>query len=202
MLALVAIATASLAFQQQQRTERQAAVRANGVVRATQAVLADAVDAETGVRGYAASTDPVLLQPYLAALTRLGTDVQTLSRSATAAGEQVQAAAIADTVTAEIAQLAGLRAAVLAGASGAALAPALAAGKVVMDRLRAQTTALANEPTRVVNRKRAEINRLEKVIATVQVIGLALGVLSGLIGIALFTSGISRRVRTAADNGK
>jgi signal transduction histidine kinase/ActR/RegA family two-component response regulator len=180
--------------------ERQAAVRANGVVRATQAVLADAVDAETSVRGYAASTDPVLLRPYLAALTRLGTDVQTLSRSATAAGEQVQAAAIADTVTAEIAQLAGLRAAVLAGASGAALAPALAAGKAVMDRLRAQTKALASEPTRVVNQKRAEINRLEKVIATVQVIGLVLGVLAGLVGIALFTSGISRRVRTAADN--
>jgi signal transduction histidine kinase/CheY-like chemotaxis protein len=200
LLALVAMAMTSLAFQRQERAERGAAVRANGVVRATQAVLADALDAETGIRGYAASTDPALLQPYLAAFTRLGTDVQTLSRSATTAGEQVQAAAIADTVEAEIAQLAGLRAAVVAGVSGAALAPELLAGKAVMDRLRAQTTALAAESTRVVNQKRPEINRLETVIAAVQVSGLALGVLAGLFGIALFASGISRRIRAAADN--
>jgi signal transduction histidine kinase/ActR/RegA family two-component response regulator len=200
MLALVAMATMSLTVQRQESIERQAAVRANGVVRATQAVLADALDAETGVRGYAASTDPVFLQPYLAALTRLGGDVQMLSRSATTPAEKVQAPAIADTISVEIAQLAELRAAVLAGVSGAALAPALADGKAVMDRLRTQTTALASEPTRVADLKRAEINRLEKVIETVQVIGLAAGVLAGLLGIALFTSGISRRVRAAADN--
>ena len=56
MFALVAMATASLVFQQQESAERQVAMRANGVVRATQAVLADALDAETNVRGYAAST--------------------------------------------------------------------------------------------------------------------------------------------------
>jgi signal transduction histidine kinase/ActR/RegA family two-component response regulator len=200
MFALVAMATASLVFQQQESAERQVAMRANGVVRATQAVLADALDAETNVRGYAASTDPAFLPRYFAAVTRLGTDVQLLSKSATTARQTVQAAAISETVTAEISQLADLRTAVLAGNVGAALAPTLAAGKVVMDRLRAQTAVLADEPTRVVSQKRDAINRLEKVIQLVEVTGLASGMLAGLLGIALFTSGISRRVRVAADN--
>jgi len=65
MFALIAMAGASLAFQQQERTERQVSIQANNVVRATQALLTDALDAETGIRGYAASTDPAFLQPYL-----------------------------------------------------------------------------------------------------------------------------------------
>src|SRR3984885_14034772 len=46
----------------------------------------------------------------------------------------------------------------------------------------------------------ADINRLVSTIDAVTIVGLALGVLAGLIGIALFTSGISGRVTAAAAN--
>src|ERR1017187_1594087 len=46
--------------------------------------------------------------------------------------------------------------------------------------------------------KRDNVNGLEKAIDLVDIVGLLLGILAGLAGVALFTSGISRRVAAAA----
>ena len=48
--------------------------------------------------------------------------------------------------------------------------------------------------------KRDNVNGLEKAIDLVDIVGLLLGILAGLAGVALFTSGISRRVAAAAAN--
>ena len=60
-----------------------------------------------------------------------------------------------------------------------------------MDALRSQIAALARGPAAIVAARRADITRMVSTIDTVTIVGLALGVLAGLIGIALFTSGIS-----------
>ena len=99
-----------------------------------------------------------------------------------------------------MAELAQLRSAISAGASATALRPALENGKATMDTLRSQIAGLAQGPAAILAARRADITRMESTIDTVSIAGLALGVLAGLIGVALFTSGISRRVATAAAN--
>ena len=69
-----------------------------------------------------------------------------------------------------------------------------------MDTLRRQTADLTRGPAAINLARRADITRLESTIDWVSIAGLALGVLAGLIGGALFGSGISRRVARAAAN--
>jgi signal transduction histidine kinase/CheY-like chemotaxis protein len=99
-----------------------------------------------------------------------------------------------------MAELARMRAETAAGARGAALIPVLQAGKVTMDLLRRQVAGLAEKAARIVVARRADVSRMESDIDTLSYAGLAAGLLAGLIGIALFTSGISRRVAAAAGN--
>jgi signal transduction histidine kinase/AmiR/NasT family two-component response regulator len=199
LLALVAVTGSSLALQRQERGERRVAIAASAVSGATASVVADAVGAETGVRGYAATSDPRFLEPYTAALADVNTHVEALNRAAGPA-QRVQAGTVTDLVDEEFARLADIRGAVTAGFSDAELGPLLLIAKVVMDSLRAEAAVLMDRPSHLVVQKRAAISRLETVIEVVELTGLGLGLLAGLLGAALFTSGISRRVRVAADN--
>ena len=69
-----------------------------------------------------------------------------------------------------------------------------------MDLLRSQVAAStpARRPRSTV--KRDNITTLETAINLLNIAGLVLGLLAGLAGVALFTSGISRRVVAAAAN--
>jgi signal transduction histidine kinase/CheY-like chemotaxis protein len=200
LIALVAVTSASLALQYSERQERTVAIAASAVNTSAQQVLADAVNAETGMRGYAATGDPVVLQPYNLALTRLAADRAALRAAAVAQGDSAAERAVAATVTREMAELARLRSTVSAGAPAAVLRPALENGKQTMDALRGQVADLAKGPAAILAARRADISRLESTIGWVSTVGLALGVLAGLMGVALFTSGISRRIDRAAAN--
>src|ERR1700722_6035349 len=70
LIALIAVSAASLTLQANERQERSVALTASALTASAQQVLSDAVNAETGVRGYMATRDPVFLQPYNAALAR------------------------------------------------------------------------------------------------------------------------------------
>jgi signal transduction histidine kinase/CheY-like chemotaxis protein len=107
---------------------------------------------------------------------------------------------VAATATTEMAELARLRSAISAGASATAIRPGLENGKTTMDRLRRQIAALTRGPAAINLTRRADITRLESTIDWVSIAGLALGVLASVIGVALFGSGISRRVTRAAAN--
>ena len=69
-----------------------------------------------------------------------------------------------------------------------------------MDTLRRRSPPWPRGPAALNLARRADITRLESTIDWVSIAGLALGVLAGLIGVALFGSGISRRVARAAAN--
>jgi signal transduction histidine kinase/ActR/RegA family two-component response regulator len=200
LIALIGVTSASLVLQHNEQQERQVSRAASALITAAQQVLSDAVNAETGVRGYAATGDPLFLQPYNLTLTRIAKDRVTLHNAAAAEGDS-RAAQAAEAITAkELAKLAQLRSAISAGASVTSLRPALETGKATMDALRSQIGTLVKGPAAINAARRADITRMESTIDTVTVVGLALGVLAGLIGIALFTSGISRRVAAAAAN--
>jgi signal transduction histidine kinase/CheY-like chemotaxis protein len=200
LIALIAVTSASLALQHNEGQQRSVALTASALITTSQQVLSDAVNAETGVRGYAATGDALFLQPYNVALSRLARDQAALRAAAVAEGDSRAERTAAATATTEMAELAKLRSAISAGASGTALRQALENGKTTMDRLRGQTAALDQGPTAIHTTGHAEIVRMESTISWVSIAGLVLGLLAGLIGVALFGSGISRRVKAAAAN--
>ena len=200
LIALIAVTSASLALQHNKQQERSVAKTASAVNAAAQQGLADAVNAETGVRGYAATGDPLFLAPYNLTLTRIAKDRATLRAAAVAEGDSRTEQTVEATTATEMAELAQLRSAVSAGASATALKPALESGKDTMDALRIQIAALDQGPVALQAARRADITRMESTINTVTIVGLTLGVLAGLVGVALFTSGISGRVAAAAAN--
>jgi len=200
LMALVAVSSASLVLQYNERQERAVALTASALNASAQQVLADAVNAETGVRGYVATRDPVFLQPYNVTRARITRDQAALRAAAIAEGDSRAERTVAATTTREMADLAKLRAAVGAGTPATALKPALQNGKATMDALRSQVAALADGPAALNLVRRADITRLESTIDWVSIAGLALGVLAGLAGVALFASGVSRRVARAVAN--
>jgi signal transduction histidine kinase/ActR/RegA family two-component response regulator len=200
LIALIAVTVASLLLQYNERQERMLALAASQLSSTAGTVLADAVDAETSVRGYAATGRPLFLDPYAIARKDMPADLARLRAEAAAEGDLPQAQKVAATAARVLPALARIRAETAAGTRGAALAPALQDGKITMDLLRRQVASLAENPARIVVARRADVSRMESDIAALSYAGLAAGLLAGLIGIALFTSGISRRVAAAASN--
>jgi signal transduction histidine kinase/ActR/RegA family two-component response regulator len=200
LIALIAVTSASLSVQYSERQQRSEALTASALTTSAQQVLTDAVNAETGVRGYAATGNPQVLQPYNVALTRLAGDQAALRAAAVAEGDSRAERATAVTATTALAELATVRSETVAGVPVAALGPALESGKTTMDRLRRQIAALVSGPAASDLVRRANITRMESIINWVSIAGLVLGVLAGLIGVALFGSGISRRVTAAVTN--
>ena len=78
LIALMAITSANLLLQHNESHERSVSTNARTVASAGTQVLADAVNAETGIRGYAATRDPLFLAPYNLTLTRMGAERRAL----------------------------------------------------------------------------------------------------------------------------
>ena len=157
-------------------------------------VLADTVNAETGIRGYAAVRDPLFLAPYNLTLTRIGADRRFVARSGgrrrrrpPAAGggrDHGQGARRASPAT-FCRRPWCLRRAAPSGARAAENDHGPAAPPGRQPRRRAH---------RRVSRSAQQGRQAAASIDVLDVAGLALGLLAGLAGIALFTSGIASRV--------
>src|ERR1700741_242044 len=63
LVALLVTTIASVALQYQERQDRAIATAGLNVTNAAQRVLSDAVNGESGIRGYAATGEPLFLQP-------------------------------------------------------------------------------------------------------------------------------------------
>ena len=201
MVALTGVSTAAFVLQLEQDNERIAAIAAGNLTSSAQAVLIDLIDAETGMRGYAVTDgDQLFLNPYRQGMERLNRDFAALRRSATSESEMAEVAAIEVTLKSRLTQYEALKSAVDSGRSGARLAVQLSNGKQIMDQLRRQLSTLVAHPAVVLVQKREQIAKLASAIKIVEGAGLVLGLLAGGVGIALFSSGISRRVELAASN--
>jgi signal transduction histidine kinase/ActR/RegA family two-component response regulator len=200
LIALIGVTSASLALQHKERQVRSVARTASALSTAAQKVMSDAVNAETGVQGYAVTRDPLFLQPYNAILAHVAGDRAALRAAAVAEGDSREERASAVTMTEVMARLARLRSMINAGAPPAALTATLVSEKPRMDAFRAQIAGLVRGPAAITAAGRDNITAMESVIDAVTIAGLALGVLAGVIGVALFASGISRRIARAAAN--
>ena len=202
MIALFGLTSANLLLQQNESYERSVSINARSLDDAASQVLADAVNGETGIRGYAATRDPLFLAPYNLALTRLGAERKSLREAAVTEGASRQQEAVDATTGQELVELAQLRSAISNGSSAANLLPALLNGKNTMDRLRREVANLVVGPTALVAVQHAKIITLQTRIELLDIAGLVLGLLAGLAGIALFTLGIARRVGRSAENAR
>lgn len=198
LTALTVIASASLALESHERQVREVSTHASNLRTTAEAVLVDALNAETGVRGYAATGDSFFLKPYQIALHQIVADGRSFRAAAAADGAYRQWQAANATETQVLAALAMVRRDVGVGLSGKALLPLLLAGKQHMDLLRSQIGDLVNETNAIVTTRRADITQQEITIEELNVVGLVLGLLAGIAGIALFTLGISGRITAAA----
>ncbi len=200
LIALISITSSSLILLQSERQARRVATAADNLGSTATQVLADAVNAETGMRGYAATGDPLFLDTYDASLGRLARDLSAFHAAAAAEGVAGAAARADSTLAMALAELGQMRSAVSEGIQVTALRSQFVAEKVTMDSLRRQIADLADGPNASLAARRAAIDRLEYAINTVIICGLAVGALAGVTGGVLFTSGISRRIAGAASN--
>jgi len=200
LAALLGITSASLVLQASEQQERRVGAAASNLTTSANQVLADVMNAETGLRGYVATGQPLFLQPYDLTLSRLGRDLAVLRAAARAGGYSRDVRAVEATEATEMAELKQTRAATARGVTAAAQRTPLDNGKKTMDVLRGEVAGLVRGPSATLVARRADINRMESEIDTLTIVGLALGVVAGVIGVALFTSGISGRLVLAAAN--
>jgi signal transduction histidine kinase/ActR/RegA family two-component response regulator len=202
LIALMGIISANLVLQQSESNERNISTNARNLADAATQVLTDMANAETGIRGYAVTRDPVFLAPYTLALTRIGAERTSLRHAAITAGFGRQQRTVDATTGQVLAELAQLRSATSGGTSARNLLPALLNEKTTMDLLRGQVAGLAAGPTAMVAVQRNKITTLQTRIELLDIAGLVLALLAGLAGVALFTSGIARRVSVNAENAR
>jgi PAS domain S-box-containing protein len=202
LIALIGTTSASLVLQYKEHQERSVAVASSNLSNAANLVLADVVAAESSLRGYAATGDRVFLGPQNVALTQLGAERRSLRVAAIAEGDTREQGLVDATTGKALAEMTQLRSAVSAGISPRGLLSSLLNTKTTMDLLRRQVSELASGPSALALPRRNAITRLETTIDMLDLVGLALGLLAGLVGVALFTSGISRRVAVAAANAE
>jgi len=200
LILLIAVTSANLVLQSRERQARSVGLRAGAVSDTAEQVLIEALNAATGVRGYAATRDPLFLAPYHVALARVGADRTSLRDAAAKVGFSRQQRAADATTGKVLLELAQLRSAVSGGISAGAVVPLLKRQKVTMDVLRRQVAGLSRGSTALFNGQRNTISRLETATEVLDLAGLVVGLLAGLAGIALFTAGISRRIAAAAAN--
>jgi signal transduction histidine kinase/ActR/RegA family two-component response regulator len=202
LIVLMGITSANLMLQHDQSNERNVSINARSLASAASQVLADAVNAETGVRGYAATRDPLFLAPYNLTLTRIGAERRALQEAAVIESDGRQQRAVDATTGKVLFELAQLRSAISHGISIGNLRLTLEHQINTMDLLRRQVANLADAPTALVATQHNKITALQTRIELLDIAGLVLGLLAGLAGVALFTSGIARRVGAKAANAR
>jgi signal transduction histidine kinase/ActR/RegA family two-component response regulator len=202
LIALMGIISANLQLQHSESNERSISTNARNLSAAATQVLADAVNAETSIRGYGMTRDPIFLAPYTLTLTTIGAERKSLRDAAVTEGAGRQQQAVDATTGQVLVQLAQLKSAVSRGISAESLVPALGNQKATMDLLRRQVTSLAAGPTALVAIERNKITTLQTRIELLDIAGLVLALLAGLAGVALFTSSIAHRVSMNAENAR
>jgi CHASE3 domain sensor protein len=148
LLALILIVLASVVLRNNERQERKVGQAASALSSSANQVRTDALNAETAVRGYVATGDPVFLNPYNTTLSRISADIRTPQSAAAAEGDRAAERAAETSTARAMAQFAHMRAAVSAGASASTLRRELLTGKKTLDAasVRSRSAHAARNP--------------------------------------------------------
>lgn len=156
------------------------------------------LDAETGMRGYLATDDQELLEPYLAASRDLRRSRQNLDRALGADADL--AAAVDGRSTAAAAAVTAIVDA--APPEGSVRTAALLAAMDRMDAARDAVDALDEQLTARLLDHRAETDALTVRAQLMMAAGLAVGLLASVVSVGVIGTGIGRRVTSVERNAQ
>jgi signal transduction histidine kinase/CheY-like chemotaxis protein len=200
IVTLACVGTAGLALGSIEGEQRRLATADRDLTSTAAQVLQDAVDAETSIRGYGVTGDPLFLNTYTESVARLPADRSAMldvvaTTSFGAEGELVDA-----TVQHVFAQLVEIRTTIESDPSDSDLTRVLNIQKSLMDDLREQVATLVAGPAASLIAERDKILSLQTKVDALNIAGIALSVLAGIGALLLFTYGLSRRITVAAAN--
>ncbi len=157
-----------------------------------------ALDAETGVRGYAATGNPVFLQPYNQAIAAL----RPLRKAKTIDGLTPQETARLRTLGRQaIVVLATVKDGVADGTlHGTALETQLLDGKHIEDQLRTTITAAQDRERQALAEQQSQVTNAQDTANIINIVGMVVGILAGLLAMVLLLRGIIRRVTSVNRN--
>ena len=157
-----------------------------------------ALDAETGVRGYAATGNPAFLAPYNRALAAL----KPLRKAKTIDGLTPQETAQLRTLGRQaIVVLAAVKDGVADGTlHGNALDTELLDGKHIEDQLRTTITAAQDRERQALAEQQSQVTNAQDAANIINIVGMVVGILAGLLAMVLLLRGIIRRVTSVNRN--
>jgi signal transduction histidine kinase/ActR/RegA family two-component response regulator len=198
MLALIPASVGGIVLSQQQ-SHRRAETRAETAVRTAAAdVLTVMIDAETGVRGYAATHDDTLLGPFNKAKAEIASRLAALETAAARTGDSYVSEAVADGATDLMRDLDAVRIEVAASSEGViseSVRRSLRIGKVAMDTLRQQVVSFEAAVDLRISAGRADIDQIQRTMVVWLISALIAGGLAVLAGTILLTRGVVRRLK-------
>jgi signal transduction histidine kinase len=201
MLVLVVTVGATFITERHQETLREKTFAVNNISNESSQVLALLLNAETGVRGYALSHDPSFLAPYQQAVSQAPGAVAAWMSDAPGAIGQADTTAIANLAEQQLASLARIQSGVASGQlSQSTLISELRSGKQIMDELRARLTTIQNRENATLNARKKSVDDLQTVVETIELVGLAVGLIGGVTAMALFVRGVVRRIGAVGAN--
>ena len=201
LLALLAASALLFVVSSQNQAVTAQRNRSIAVRSAAGGLLGILIDAETGVRGYLATGDGRFLDPYNAAVPRLQAIQGKYQALSSAPWLRDRLPRIETLVGQELAGLAQLKDAGL-GEPAAVRLQQLLADKATMDALRAELTAVEDSEATQLTRLQADERSADRTAQLLFAASVAIGVLGGLAGILLFTTGVERRVRVLQHNAE
>lgn len=200
LIALLVTAGASLGLQLREQEARTVGRTNFNLIGAADRVLGQALNGATAVRGYAATGDVLFLEPYRMMRAQIGSARAMFRTAAAQAGDVRQQQQADNTVGVVVRQLETTRAAIADGTPRSQVTQMLEQGRLSMAVLRQQVARTRALATSAMLKQRSAVDSMETGIDAVTGVGVLLGLLAGVAGVALFASGISRRVAAAAAN--
>jgi signal transduction histidine kinase len=201
ILVLVITVGATFITERHQETLRDQTFAVDNIAIESSQVLTLLLNAETGVRGYALSREPSFLVPYQEAVSQAPGAVAAWRSDTPGAIGQEDSAAVADLAEQQLASLARIEDGVASNQlSGPALVSELLAGKQIMDQLRARLTTIQNRENATLIARKKSVDDLQKVVETIELVGLAVGLIGGVTAMALFVRGVVRRIGAVGAN--
>ena len=193
IVALLVMGGANLALTQQLDDLFSATAQTNASLTTADQVLQLVTDAGNGIRGYAASGDPVFLQPYTNAQVKLQ---PILLSSQTGDGfSSEQAARLKALGVEEFTILETIKNGVANGSlHGPALTTELLTGKTVEDRIRAEFSAVQASQRQMLAAQQAQVQNYENAVRIITIASLVLGVGAGVLTMVLVLRLIIRRI--------
>jgi signal transduction histidine kinase len=201
VLVLVVTVAASFIAQRYQTSLRAQTTAVTDIANESAQVLTLLLDAETGVRGYAISRQPGFLGPYQQAVSQAPAAVVAWMTSAPGVIGQADSTAVANLAERELASLTLIESGVASSSlNQVALVTDLDSSKQIMDQLRARLAAIETKNNATLSARTTSVDDLQTVVESIELVGLAVGVIGGVTAMVLFVQAVVRRIGAAGAN--